>query len=92
MKDLNRIDSEISRKNYENELVLCQKAGGDIERYRRLSFDVLQLEQIRIGLEKGLDVEKYLDPDMNWIQMETIREAMENGVDLEKLKDEGYSL
>ena len=63
MKDLNRIDSEISRKNYENDLVLCQKAGGDIERYRRLSFDVLQLEQIRIGLEKGLDVEKYLDSD-----------------------------
>ena len=25
MKDLNRIDSEISRKNYENELVLCNK-------------------------------------------------------------------
>lgn len=38
MKDLNRIDSEISRKNYENELVLWSKSGGDIERYRRLSF------------------------------------------------------
>lgn len=41
---------------------MVKKQGGDIERYRRLSFDVLQLEQIRIGLEKGLDVEKYLDP------------------------------
>lgn len=26
MKDLNRIDSEISRKNYENELVLWSKS------------------------------------------------------------------
>ena len=44
------IDSEIKQKNYEKELLLCKKAGGDVEKYRRLSLDVLQLEQIRIEL------------------------------------------
>ena len=42
-----QIDAEIQKKNYEKELLLCKKAGGDIERYRRLSFNALQLEQIR---------------------------------------------
>lgn len=31
-----QIDAEIQKKNYEKELLLCKKAGGDIERYRRL--------------------------------------------------------
>ena len=44
-----QIDAEIQKKNYEKELLLCKKAGGDIERYRRLSFNALQLEQIRKG-------------------------------------------
>ena len=30
-----QIDAEIQKKNYEKELLLCKKAGGDIERYRR---------------------------------------------------------
>ena len=39
-----QIDAEIQKKNYEKELLLCKKAGGDIERYRRLSFNALQLD------------------------------------------------
>ena len=56
MKKMQAIDSEIKKKNYEHELQLCQNAGGDIEKYRRLSFDVLQLEQIRLGLEAGIEI------------------------------------
>ena len=33
-----QIDAEIQKKNYEKELLVCKKAGGDIARYRRLSF------------------------------------------------------
>ena len=43
---INRIENE----NYERELELCLKLGGDVDKYRRLSFDALQLEQIRRGL------------------------------------------
>lgn len=31
------IDLEIQKRNYDKELLLCKKAGGDVERYRRLS-------------------------------------------------------
>lgn len=84
------IDSEITLKSYEHELRLCQQLGGDIERYRRLSFDVFQLEQIRMGLQNGLDVEKYLDPKLSWIQMESIRYTLQSGVDISKYEEEGY--
>lgn len=84
------IDSEIQQKNYEQELLLCQKAGGDIEKYRRLSFDVLQLEQIRRGLENGIEVEKYLDPQKSWLEMEEIRISLETGFDMQLYIAQGY--
>ena len=90
MKLMRGIDSEINKKNYERELQLCQNAGGDIERYRRLSFDVLQLEQIRLGLEKGIDVEKYLNPKLHWMEMENIRCNLETGIDMSKYQKMGY--
>jgi len=76
------IDSEIKQKNYEKELLLCKKAGGDVEKYRRLSLDVLQLEQIRIGLESGIDVSAYLDSKKSWMEMEEVRVSMETGFDM----------
>ncbi len=84
------IDSEITQKNYERELRLCQKAGGDIDLYRRLSFDVFQLEQIRLGLEKGLPVENYLDPSLNWMEMEGIRTDLETGIDMSPYLKKGF--
>lgn len=84
------IDLEIQKKNYQKELLLCQKAGGDIDRYRRLSFDVLQLEQIRRGLESGVDVEVYLDPHKSWLEMEETRVSMETGFDMGKYIDQGF--
>ena len=90
MKKMREIDSEIQKKNYEHELQLCQKAGGDIEKYRRFSFDVLQLEQIRLGLEAGINVESYLDSKMNWMEMENIRTTLETGIDMEQYRKEGF--
>ena len=79
-----QIDAEIQKKNYEKELLLCKKAGGDIERYRRLSFNALQLEQIRKGLESKVDVELFMDPAKSWLEMELIRTSLEAGIDIEK--------
>ena len=78
-----QIDAEIQKKNYEKELLLCKKAGGDIERYRRLSFNALQLEQIRKGLESKVDVELFMDPAKSWLEMELIRTSLEAGIDIE---------
>ncbi|MCH5252297.1 MAG: DUF342 domain-containing protein [Lachnospiraceae bacterium] len=90
MSKIPNIDSEITLKNYEYELELCQKAGGDIERYRRLSFDAYQLEQLRLGLEHGIDTEKYTDPSLSWMEMENIRYTLETGVDMKNYINQGY--
>ena len=90
MKKMQAIDSEIKKKNYEHELQLCQNAGGDIEKYRRLSFDVLQLEQIRLGLEAGIDVESYCDPELDWMEMESMRLTLETGIDMQPYIDRGF--
>lgn len=84
------IDSEIEQKNYEKELLLCKKAGGDVEKYRRLSLDVLQLEQIRIGLESGIDVSAYLDSNKSWMEMEEVRVSMETGFDMKAYLAQGF--
>lgn len=85
------IDSAIKQKNYERELLLCKKAGGDVEKYRRLSFNVLQLEQIRRGLESKIDVSAYLDPEMSWVEMEEIRTSLESGFDTKSYMERGFS-
>lgn len=92
MKKMSGIESEITLKNYERELELCQKSGGDVERYRRLSFNVFQLEQIRLGLEHGLDVESYTDPKLTWVEMECARELQESGLDMSAYMDKGFTL
>lgn len=84
------IDSEIEKRNYERELLLCQKAGGDVEKYRHLSFDVLQLEQIRKGLESGVDVSVYLDPEKSWLEMEETRICMESGFPIQTYIAKGF--
>lgn len=92
MKKMNGIESEITLKNYERELELCQKSGGDVEKYRRLSFNVFQLEQIRLGLEHGIDVESYADPKLSWVEMECARELQESGFDMNIYMDKGFTL
>ena len=69
MKRARSIDSEITLKNYQRELELCQKSGGDIEKYRRLSFNAFQLEQIRLGLEHGINTDSYTDPSLSWMEI-----------------------
>lgn len=91
MKNANNIDSEMRLKNYERELKLCQKYGGDINRYRRLSLNVLQLEQIRLGLEHGIDTERYTDPSLSWMEMECAREMEESGLDVSGYIKDGFT-
>lgn len=91
MKRAYNIESEMTQKNYERELKLCQNAGGDIERYRRLSFNVLQLEQIRLGLEHGIDTERYTDPALSWMEMECAREMEESGFDMSDYIKQGFT-
>lgn len=91
MKRANNIDSEMTLKNYERELKLCQKFGGDINRYRRLSLNVLQLEQIRLGLEHGIDTERYTDPSLSWMEMECAREMEESGFDMSAYIKDGFT-
>lgn len=90
MKNTNSIDSEITLRNYERELQLLKEAGGDVERYRSLGFDVYQLEQIVLGLEHGVDTEKYTDPELSWIEMEAIRNNLETGIDMSKYMEKGF--
>lgn len=91
MKKDNSIDSEITLKNYQRELELCQKLGGDVEKYRRLSFNALQLEQIRLGLEHGVDTESYTDPSLSWMEMERAREMAESGIDMNEYIKQGFN-
>ena len=91
MKRAYNIDSEMTLKNYERELKLCQKFGGDINRYRRLSLNVLQLEQIRLGLEHGIDTERYTDPSLSWMEMECAREMEESGFDMSGYIKNGFT-
>ncbi|MCH5265887.1 MAG: DUF342 domain-containing protein [Lachnospiraceae bacterium] len=86
----NTIDSEITLRNYERELQLCKEAGGDVERYRRLGFDVYQLEQILLGLEHGIDTESYTNPELSWMEMEAIRNNLETGIDMSKYMEQGF--
>ena len=54
-----------------------------MENYQAFSkerYNELQLQQIRLGMEKGLNVTYYLSPKFNWIQMYHIRKGLELGL------------
>lgn len=91
MKRARSIDSEITLKNYQRELELCQKSGGDIEKYRRLSFNAFQLEQIRLGLEHGINTDSYTDPSLSWMEMECAREMEESGFDMSAYLEQKFT-
>ena len=46
-----------------------------------------QLEQIAMGLLKGLDVSSYADPKFNWDQMWEINEGLKEGLDVSGYAD-----
>ena len=50
-------------------------------------FNDLQLEQIRLGLEKDLDISHYADPKFDWEQMWEIRQGLEKGLDISQYAD-----
>ncbi len=52
-----------------------------IETYKKAGFNEGQLEEIKLGLEKGLDVSSYACSEFGKWQMEEIREGLKAGLD-----------
>lgn len=55
-------------------------------------FDSSQLDELTIGLSKGLDVEKYANMHLSCEEMHVIRRGLEMGIDTSKLVYEGRDL
>ncbi len=45
--------------------------------YAKPEFNILQIKEIRKGLEKGLDVSVYAKPEYSWKEMREIRKKIE---------------
>ena len=63
----------LEQKEYDYELELCKKLGGNIESYKAKKLDAAQLKEIRKGLEQGIAVEEYADEAFPWYVMEVLR-------------------
>lgn len=55
-------------------------------------FDLLQLDELAIGLSKGLDVDLYAHKDLNREEMYAIRRGLEMGVNVADLVYSGHDL
>lgn len=55
-------------------------------------FDELQLDELAIGLSKGVDVEKYAMVSLSYEEMHVIRRGLEMGVDTSELVYNGHDL
>lgn len=77
---------------YDKELELCRKAGGDPEVIRSKKLDYNQLVEVRKGLESGVDVSRYMNSSMPWMLMEELRLEMEQNIDMTKFRKDGYDL
>lgn len=67
-----KLESEVSRELF---------------KYINQGFSKREVEQIRLGLKKGLDVSKYANPKFNWSQMAQIRWGLEAGIDVKEYAD-----
>ena len=56
----------------------CLEQKSDVTLYAKPDFDVSQMRQIKLGLNKGLDVTPYLNPSIDWEEMERIRKELES--------------
>lgn len=77
---------------YDKELDLCKKAGGDLEIIKSKKLDYNQLVEVRKGLESGIDVSRYMNSSMPWMLMEELRLEMEQDIDMTKFRKDGYDL
>lgn len=77
---------------YDKELELCKKAGGDLDKIKSKKLDYNQLVEVRKGLEAGIDVSRYMNSSMPWMLMEELRLEMEQNIDMTQYRKEGYDL
>lgn len=40
------------------------------------TYDAKQMDEIRLGIEKGIDIAVYADPKYDWLQMREIRQKL----------------
>ena len=83
---------EVQAIEYEKELSLCEKLGGDLDNIRSKKLDYNQLVEVRKGLESGVDVSRYMNSSMPWMLMEELRLEMEQNIDMTKYRKDGYDL
>ena len=55
--------------------------------YEQQDFDDLQLNEIRVGLDRGVDVSIYANRIYHWGQMQMIRKGLERHLDISKYAD-----
>lgn len=55
--------------------------------YEQQNFDNFQLNEIRLGLERGVNVSIYADRSYHWGQMQMIRNGLERHLDVSKYAD-----
>ena len=55
--------------------------------YEQQGFDNYQLNELRVGLERGVDVSIYADRSYHWGQMQMIRKGLEQRLDVSKYAD-----
>ena len=77
---------------YDEELELCKKAGGDIDKIKNKKLDYNQLVEVRKGLESGVDVSRYMNSSTSWMLMEELRLEMEQNIDMTPYRKDGYEL
>ncbi len=83
---------EVQAIEYEKELSLCEKLGGDLDNIRSKKLDYNQLVEVRKGLESGVDVSRYMNSSMPWMLMEELRLEMEQNIDMTQYRKDGYDL
>ena len=60
--------------------------------YEQQDFSNYQLNEIRVGLRRGVDVSIYADRVYHWGQMQMIRNGLERNLDVSKYADPRVSL
>jgi hypothetical protein len=60
--------------------------------YEQQDFDDFQLNEIRVGLDRGVNVSLYADRVYHWGQMQMIRNGLERNLDVSKYADPRVSL
>ena len=89
--DGNEVLETLGTQEYEQELLLCRAARGDIDVIRAEKFDLYQLTEVRKGLQSGVDVRKYMSSSIPWMQMEELRLEMEQHVDMSRYRKNGFA-